>query len=142
MLNKNKYNVKVDGETVATIEPDLAEKTDVENFHVVKPKLSLLVLHHEASVKAKAIMGLAVLGAWVPFIPSIIALFLVRPALRETPTNNSTLFLVKWGKRVSWLFVILNTVGLIAIIVIFAIAGDIMAEACLTNDLSYCQFLP
>ena len=123
-------------------DPVLAGKTGVENFNVVKPKLSLLVLHHEASVKAKTIMGLAVLGAWIPFIPSIIALFLVKPALRETPTNDSTLFLVKWGKRVSWLFVILNTVGLIALIVIFAIAGDILAEACLMTEASYCQFLP
>ena len=123
-------------------DPVLAEKTGVENPPSLTPKLSLLILHHEASVKAKTIMGLSVLGAWIPFIPSIIALLLVRPALRETPANNSTLFLVKWGKRVSWLFVILNTVGLIALVVIFAIAGDILAEACLITDASYCQFLP
>jgi len=115
--------------------------SDSEETVIKKPRLSILRLHHEASVKAKTIMGLAIVGTWIPFIPSVIALLLVKPALRETPVNDSTSFLVKWGKRLSWLFVGLNTAGLIALIVIYFTLGSILAEACLLDSESeYCQY--
>lgn len=112
-----------------------------QKINILNPKLSVLKLHKEASWKAKTGMLLAILGVWVPMLPSIAALFLAKSATREAPVNYSTFFLTKWGRKISWLFIILNIVGLLALIVIFTIAGDILAEACLTVDESYCVFV-
>lgn len=109
--------------------------------NVLNPKLSLLKLHREGSIKAKTIMVLAITGMWVPFIPSIIALFLAYYNVDVNENNRSTLFLTRWGKIVSWVFLALNTVGTMLIIVILIFAGEIFQQYCGLNESFYCNFI-
>lgn len=122
-------------------DPAYAEKIGNENVDVFNTKLSLLKIHREGSVKSKTIMALAVIGMWIPFIPSVVALLLVPSAKREAGENKSSLFLTRWGKIVSWVFLVLNIAGTVLLFLVLTLAGDVFREACQINDAIYCEFV-
>jgi hypothetical protein len=138
-MEKSKKNNTSDADTA--FDHAFAEKVGAENVHFLNPKLSLIKRNNKASLKSKIIMALAIVGVWIPFIPSIIALSLVPSARREAEGNPSTLALTKWGKIVSLVFLIINIVGLLALAILVPLTQNVFIEACKTLDEVYCQFV-
>lgn len=103
---------------------------DIKDIHIDK----------KGTLKSKAVLALGLIAFWVPFIPAIVALFLIPSARREI--NNSSgkltgLKMLKWGKILAIATIILDFIGLITLITIFTVFGDLIVKAC-ELDPQYC----
>lgn len=112
------------------------------SFDAFKSDISELKPNAKTSLKSKIIFTLSLLSLWIPFVPSIIALVLIPSARQEIIESDGKVEgtkILKWSKGISWATIWLNMIGLVALVVMYFVAKDLLIQTCDIN-VYYCQF--
>lgn len=111
------------GDEVQDLSEDFSMNVDIRSIKVDK----------NGSLLSRVVLVLSLAGFFVPYIFSIAALVLVPYAKRQIVDSDgglSGLKMIRWGKSLGWAAILIDTLGLIALILIVVAGRETLTELC------------
>lgn len=120
-------NPETNNNDTQNLNEDFSMKVDIKNIKIDK----------SGTLKSRLVLIFSLTAFFFPYIPALISLSLIPSARRQIQESDGKLTglrMIKWGKGLSWASILIDTLGLIALILIFIAGKETLIELCILEN--------